>query len=160
MSMQVVLPDEALPAMLKLNSDVRIMDDDEFYEFCMSNPDLRLERTEQGEIIIVPPAGYESDYQSNDIARQLSNWAKKDGRGKVSGSSAEFILPTGAALSPDTAWVSNGRLATLLEGATSQILADLPGVCGRSDVPQRSSQGRSAEDAGLDSRWRQPRLAD
>jgi Uma2 family endonuclease len=47
------------------------MDDDEFFEFCMSNPDLRVERTELGEIIIVPPAGGESGYQSNDLSRQL-----------------------------------------------------------------------------------------
>ena len=96
--MQIVLPDEALPATIKLNPAVRIMDDDEYFEFCMANRDLNIERTAQGEIIIVPPAGGDSDYQSNDIAGQLRNWAKRDGRGKTFGSSVEFILPTRAAL--------------------------------------------------------------
>src|SRR5262245_15620653 len=102
--MQIVLPDRALPAKLMLNQELR-MNDQEYQEFCAANPDLHLERTERGEIVIVPPAGWESDYQSLETGTQLSVWAKQDGRGKAFGSSAEFILPTGAALSPDAAWV-------------------------------------------------------
>jgi len=111
-NMQVVLPDQALPAKLTLNPKLR-MNDDEYYAFCMANRDLRLERTAQGEIIIVPPAGGESDYQSLEVAGQLREWSKRDGRGKASGTSVEFILPTGAALSPDAAWVSNSRISKL-----------------------------------------------
>jgi Uma2 family endonuclease len=112
MDMQLVLPEEALPAKLTLNPELR-MNDDEYYAFCMANPDLRFERTAQGEIIIVPPAGYESDYRNTEVVGQLRSWARRDGRGKASGPSAEFILPTGAALSPDAAWVSNHRIAQL-----------------------------------------------
>jgi Uma2 family endonuclease len=110
--MQVVLPEEALPAKLTLNPELR-MTDDEYFDFCQINGNLRLERTAEGEIIIVPPAGYESDYRNTRIVGQLDGWAKQDGRGKASGPSAEFILPTGAALSPDAAWVSNQRLSQL-----------------------------------------------
>src|SRR5207249_9292572 len=85
--------------------------DDEYYEFCLANPDLRCERTPQGEIIIVPPAGWESDYQGFEDGAELRTWARRDGRGKAFGSTAEFILPTGAALAPDAAWVSNRRIA-------------------------------------------------
>jgi len=112
MDMQVVLPEEALPAKLTLNPELR-MTDDEYFEFCQLNRDVRFERTAEGEIIIVPPAGYESSYQSGDIFGQLRNWAKRDGRGKASDASAEFILPTGAALSPDAAWLSNQQLSQL-----------------------------------------------
>src|SRR5260370_25378512 len=108
--MQVILPDQALPAKLTLNPELR-MNDDEYYEFCMASPDVRFERTAQGDIIIVPPAGLESDYQSLGVGVQLQEWATRDGRGKAFGSSAEFILPTAAALSPDAAWVSNRRIA-------------------------------------------------
>jgi len=31
------------------------MDDDEYYEFCMKNPELRIEREANGEIVIMPP---------------------------------------------------------------------------------------------------------
>jgi len=36
------------------------MDHDEYHSFCMANPDVRFERTAEGEIVIVPPAGFES----------------------------------------------------------------------------------------------------
>lgn len=112
MNMQVTLPAQALPAKLTLNPELR-MNDDEYYAFCMASPDVRFERTAQGEIIIVPPAGGESDYRTVEASRQLGNWARRIGRGKAFGSSVEFILPTGAALSPDAAWVSNGRISQL-----------------------------------------------
>src|ERR1700721_769843 len=99
MSMQIVLPAEALPVTLKVNPDLSL-NDDAYYDFCMANADVRIERTACGEIVIVPPAGYESDYRNNAITAQLWSWARRDGRGKASGPSAEFILPTGAALSP------------------------------------------------------------
>ena len=108
--MHVVLPEQALPARLALNPELR-MNDDEYFAFCMANPELSLERTAEGEIVIVPPAGMESDYQSVEVIAQLRQWARRDGRGKAFGSSVEFILPTSAALSPDAAWVSNERLA-------------------------------------------------
>lgn len=87
------------------------MDDSEFYEFCVTNPGLRIERSAQGEIIIVPPAGPECSYRSNDLSYQLTAWARADRRGKVFDCSVEFLLPTGAAYCPDTAWVSNAKLA-------------------------------------------------
>ena len=119
--MQVVLPEERLPIRLAFDPELP-MSDDEYYEFCMTNPDVRFERTSGGEIIIVPPCGWESDHQSGEAFRQLANWAKRDGRGKASGMSTEFILPTGAAFSPDAAWVSNERLSKL----TKQQLRKFP----------------------------------
>ena len=119
-----MLPEQALPAKLTLNPELR-MNDDEYYAFCMVNADVRFERTEQGEIIIVPPAGAESDYQSLDVASQLHEWAKRDGRGKAFGSSVEFILPSRAALSPDAAWVSNSRLS----GLSREQRRRFPPVC-------------------------------
>lgn len=122
--MQVVLPEQALPARLTLNPELR-MNDDEYFAFCMANTDVRFERTSQGEIIIVPPAGWESDYRSVKVIHQLDDWAEQDGRGKAFGSSAEFILPTGAALSPDASWVSNARIATVSRERRRQF----PPIC-------------------------------
>ncbi|HYW43717.1 MAG TPA: Uma2 family endonuclease [Bryobacteraceae bacterium] len=87
------------------------MNDDDYFAFCMSNPDLWLERTVEGEIVIVPPVGAECDHRSLDVGAQLGGWAERDDRGKVSGASTVFILPTGAALSPDAAWLSNRQLS-------------------------------------------------
>jgi Uma2 family endonuclease len=110
--MRVTLPVEALPATLRLNPEHE-MSDDEYYEFCMANPDVWFERTAEGEIVIVPPVGLEASYQATDAAVQLYAWAKRDGRGRGCGPTVELILPTGAAYSPDAAWVSNERLGRL-----------------------------------------------
>jgi Uma2 family endonuclease len=110
--MQVVLPENSLPARLMLNPETPMSDDD-YYAFCVANGNMRFERTPQGEIVIVPPAGGESDHQSAEVIRQLGEWAKREARGRFFGATAEFILPTRAALSPDAAWVSNKKLARL-----------------------------------------------
>jgi Uma2 family endonuclease len=44
---------------------------------------------------------------------QLRSWAKRDGRGRALDSNVEFILPSGAARSPDASWVLRSRLAHL-----------------------------------------------
>src|SRR6266581_5097816 len=87
--------------------------DKTYFAFCVANPGLRVERTAEGEIVIVPPAGVESSHRNLGVAAQLHNWAEKDGRGKGFDSSAEFLLPDGSALSPDAAWVSNRSLGKL-----------------------------------------------
>ncbi|HLW76658.1 MAG TPA: Uma2 family endonuclease [Bryobacteraceae bacterium] len=107
--MNVVFPERTARVKFIFDSK-RAMSDDAFYQFCIANPDLRMERTEQGEIVIVPPAGYESDFRNADVVAQLTNWAKRDRRGRASGPTTVFILPNGAALSPDAAWISNGRI--------------------------------------------------
>jgi Uma2 family endonuclease len=110
--MQIALPDLNAPATLILDRDHPITDE-AYFAFCAANPELNLERTRDGEIVIVPPAGGESDFRTLEVGGILREWARKDGRGKAFGSSVQFMLPDGSGLSPDAAWVSNERLATL-----------------------------------------------
>ena len=123
--MHVVLPDLDEPTLLILGGE-RPLGDDEFFEFCMANRDLRIERNAQGEIVIVPPAGGESDYRNVDLIAQLVNWTKRDGRGKAFGASACFLLPDGSALSPDSAWVDSRKLAALDKGTRKKFLPVVP----------------------------------
>jgi Uma2 family endonuclease len=81
-----------------------------YLAFCKANPNLRVERTADGEILIVPPAGSDSSYRNAKVTAQLNVWAEEDGRGKVFDSSSQFMLDDGSALSPDAAWVSNVSL--------------------------------------------------
>jgi Uma2 family endonuclease len=108
--MQLVLPEITAPAKLTFDAS-QTMSDDEYYEFCVANPDVRFERSPQGEIVIVPPVGPESDHLSADVTAQLAVWSKKDGRGTYFGPTAGFLLPSGAAYSPDAAWLSKERLS-------------------------------------------------
>ena len=87
--------------------------EDEFFAFCQLNRKLRLERTAQGEILIMPPSGGETGAANAEIVGQLRDWAKGEGNGIVFDSSAGFTLPNGATRSPDAAWVQRSRLAKL-----------------------------------------------
>jgi Uma2 family endonuclease len=87
--------------------------DDQFFELCQINSDLRLERNAKGDIIVMPPTGGETSNRNQEVTRQLGNWAKRDGTGAAFDSSAGFKLPNGADRSPDAAWASRQRLAQL-----------------------------------------------
>jgi Uma2 family endonuclease len=123
--MQVVaLPN---PVALKLSDySGEKFSDAAYLAFCRANPDLRVERTAEGEILIVPPAGFESSYRSLEVAAQLREWTEKDGRGKASDSSAQFMLDDGSALSPDAAWVSTSALRTLSRQKRKEFLPLCP----------------------------------
>jgi Uma2 family endonuclease len=60
------------------NETVRIVFDSEnrltvqdYLAFCRANPDLHCERTADGEIVVVPPAGGETSHRSNKVSTQL-----------------------------------------------------------------------------------------
>jgi Uma2 family endonuclease len=102
------------------------LSDAQFVAFCQANPDVRVERTAEGDIVIVPPAGGESDYRSNKAAAQLDRWAEEHGRGIAFGSSVGFLLPDGSALSPDASWVSDDALARLTRAQRRDFLRLCP----------------------------------
>jgi Uma2 family endonuclease len=104
--MQVVTLPDPVPVKLSFDPEQKLSLEG-YLAFCRANPDLRVERTAEGEILIVPPAGFESSHRSLSVAAQLHNWAEEDGRGKAFDSSGQFLLGDGSALSPDAAWVSN-----------------------------------------------------
>src|SRR5437667_6788589 len=92
------------------------MTDEEFYDFCQTNPDLRIERSARGEITITPGTGGETGYRNADLTSQLVVWAKADGRGVAFDSSTEFRVPSGAVRMADAAWVERARRASLTRG--------------------------------------------
>ena len=123
--MHVALPESESPVKLVLDPE-HLLTDDEYFAFCMANSNLRIERTAQGEIVIVPPVGGESDYRNTRLVTQLTNWAIQDGRGTAFGSSVEFILPSSAALSPDAAWVSHAKIDRLTKEQRRKFLRLVP----------------------------------
>ena len=87
--------------------------DDQFFQLCQHNRDLRLERTAEGELIIMPPTGWESGNRNAKLTTRLENWAEADGTGLTFDSSTGFKLPNGANRSPDASWVRRERLQAL-----------------------------------------------
>jgi len=102
------------------------MTDEQFYEFCQANRDLRIERTAIGEVIIMPPAFSDTGNRNMKISQQVANWAEQDGTGEVFDSSAGFTLPNGATRSPDACWIKLERWNRLYieNGAVLGFLID------------------------------------
>ncbi len=104
----------------------RKMTPDEFWEFCTKNRKLRAELTKDGDVIIMPPTGYESSEENVELVRQLANWAIKDGTGKVTESNGAYILPNGATRAPDAAWIRKERLAKFTAEERKKFLPITP----------------------------------
>jgi Uma2 family endonuclease len=110
---QVLEQEKAFPVALDLHS-VRLTDE-QFYQLCQDNDDLRLELTAEGELIIMPPTGGSTGSRNATITARVTVWAEKDGTGLSFDSSTMFILPNGAKRSPDGSWVSRERWDALSE---------------------------------------------
>ncbi|MEA5468458.1 Uma2 family endonuclease [Spirulina sp. 06S082] len=73
------------------------------------NHNFRLERTEKGELLVMPPTGGNIGQYTAKLLAQFVNWNEKTGLGVVFGSSTVFQLPNGAERSTSIAWVSLDR---------------------------------------------------
>ena len=109
----------------------------QFYEFCQANQELRIERTAQGEVIIMPPAFSDTGNRNFNIAAQLWVWTEQNGTGIGFDSSAGFTLPNGATRSPDASWIRLERWNAL----TAAERASFAPIC-----PDFAIELRSASD--------------
>ncbi len=87
----------------------RAMSDQQFYDFCQTNPELRIERNANGEIIVMPPAFADTGNRNGRVFGQLFVWSEADGTGEAFDSSSGFTLANGATRSPDAAWILSER---------------------------------------------------
>lgn len=87
--------------------------DDQFWDLVKSNPELRLERTATGKLIIMPPTGSEGGRHNAEVTTDISIWNRRTQLGKVFDSSTGFQLPNEAIRAPDTAWITNERWTAL-----------------------------------------------
>src|SRR5437899_10535433 len=81
-------------------SDAIDLDDEQFFRLCQVNRELQIERTAEGDIIIMAPEGGSSGRGSSMLTASFEQWAAGDGRGPVLGSSRGFRLRNGAILAP------------------------------------------------------------
>ena len=110
-----------LPKTLKL-----YVTQEQFEVLAASNRELQLERTAQGELIVNPPTGWETGKRNRSIIGKLDRWYEDNGSfGEAFDSSTGFILPNGANLSPDAAWISQERWDAL----TDEQKETFPNIC-------------------------------
>ncbi|GAA6623277.1 Uma2 family endonuclease [Scytonema sp. NUACC26] len=102
------------PIILQMPSDLH-MTDEQFFQFCRVNRDLRIERNQYGEISIMSPTGGTTGNRSGSIFGELYIWSNQDGTGLCFDSSTGFKLSTGAERSPDVSWMKRERWNSLSE---------------------------------------------
>jgi Uma2 family endonuclease len=83
--------------------------DEQFLQFVKANPELRLERTSDGRLIVMAPTGSEGGSYNAELDIDVGLWNRQVAFGKVFDSSTGFRLPNGAIRSPDVAWVTLER---------------------------------------------------
>jgi Uma2 family endonuclease len=114
------------PLILHLGPVLQQMSDHEFFELCQLNPDWRLERTSEGDLIIMPPTGGWTGMRNFTLIGVFSRWVEMDGTGIGFDSSTGFVLPNGARRSPDLAWVKRSRWEALSEEEKEEFLPLCP----------------------------------
>lgn len=124
MSTETALPN-TLPLVLRLGPLRHKFSDAEFFELCRSNPGLSIERTSEGDLVMMSPSGGKTGNQHTRLVARLGAWAEADGSGLLFDASTGFLLPNGAVRSPDVAWVRRSRWETLTESEQ----AGFPPLC-------------------------------
>lgn len=101
---------EGMPYPLLLDLSCLELTDDQIEQISIANSNLQLELTAKGQLVIMPPTRFPGFQSENDLACQVTHWAKEDGTGIASGPSGGFRLPNGALYAPDASWTLRVRM--------------------------------------------------
>ncbi len=126
-----------MTTVLNLDS-ITSLNREQFYQLCLNNPDLNLERNPQGELIIMSPVGAESGEKEANLITDISNWNRQKKLGKVFSSSTIFSLPKGGDRSPDVAWISLEKW----ENLSQREREGFPRICPDFVIELRSKSDR------------------
>jgi Uma2 family endonuclease len=100
------------PLLLDVSNAVLSVTPEHFDQLCIDNPDLRLELTKDGELIVMAPTGGESSRRNLDLATDVNIWNRQTNLGEAFDSSGgyDFTAFGGGKLSPDVSWIEKSRL--------------------------------------------------
>lgn len=118
---------------------IRGLNKAQFIELSQANPNLRMEREVNGEILIMSPVKGGSGFRENRLATDVTNWSDAQENGMVFSSSTGFDMPSGATKSPDVAWICEDKLNQLTEASFENEFVQV--------IPDFVIEVRSATDA-------------
>lgn len=100
------------PLLLDVSNAVLRVTPEHFDQLCIDNPDLRLELRNDGELIVMAPAGGESSEKNFDLVMEVGIWNRRSNLGRAFDSSCgyDFTALGGGKLSPDVSWIEKSRL--------------------------------------------------
>ena len=111
---------------ITLNLQSVQLTDEQFFQLCQDNRELKFERNANGDLVIMPPTGGETGNRNAGITAQLWVWNEEQQLGKVFDSSTGFKLSNGAERSPDAAWILIERWNTLTPQQQQQFIPLCP----------------------------------
>jgi len=114
-----------MTAFILNNPETAPITDEQFYQLCITNRELKLERTAKGDLIIMPPTGGETSKFNSEINLDLGLWNRQTKLGITFDSSGGFKLPNGAERSPDAAWIPLAKWESL----TPKQQEKFPPIC-------------------------------
>jgi Uma2 family endonuclease len=127
--MFALIPHPKFPTMNALTvnlNPILELTDEQFFQLCQVNENLRFERTATGELIIMPPTGGETSNRNAGLTAQVWIWNEQNKLGKVFDSSTGFKLPNGADRSPDASWIKLERWNALTQKQQTRFLPLCP----------------------------------
>lgn len=102
---QLLLRHIALPPL----RPARPLSDDELLEFCRANQISHIERTAEGDLIVMTPAGNRTSNKEGYLFRKLDAWVEQQGRGIVFTANLGVTFSDGIMKMPDAAWLSSEK---------------------------------------------------
>jgi Uma2 family endonuclease len=100
------------PWRLDVSNVTLMVSPEHFDRLCLQNPDLRLELTKDGELIVMPPTGGESGKRNSNLVIEVGIWNRQSNLGEIFDSSTgyDFVAIGGGKMSPDVSWIEKSRL--------------------------------------------------
>jgi Uma2 family endonuclease len=100
------------PLLLNVSETTLHVTPEQFDELCRKNPDLRLELTANGELIVMSPTFSISGQRNGELFGQVWYWNKQTKLGQIFDSSSgyDFTAIGGGKPSPDVSWIEKSRL--------------------------------------------------
>jgi Uma2 family endonuclease len=110
--MTIALAKDTEPLFLNVkNADLDVTPA-QFDLLCQVNPDLRLELTSTGKLIVMAPTFGESGEKNGNLFDRVWAWNDRTQLGKTFDSSTgyDFLAIGGGRMSPDVSWIQNSRI--------------------------------------------------
>ena len=99
---------------------------EEFTALAANYPDLRMELTTEGKLIIMPATFPKSGRRNAKLTARLETWSEAAQLGETFDSSTLFTLPNGAIRSPDACWIERSRWDAVGEDDQDDLLVICP----------------------------------
>lgn len=116
------------------------LNDEELLRFCAANEFLRIERTAEGDLIVMTPAGSRTSNKEGYIFRELDLWVEREKKGIAFNSNIGVAFSDGNMRMPDAAWLSGPQWEVLTEKQRDGFLP----VCPEFVVELRSCTDRAS----------------